>query len=120
MHENNIDYIKKYLIYCVLQLERPSCQHMTRWLNNNNAHQIIKPRTLLNISEYNSFDELLYHYIDEIIKHANNLEAEFLLIIQNWVSLDKPIDMNYNEQHYNSELLFDKRIAFIKNIIGID
>lgn len=116
LNDENIIFIKRYLIYCVLNLERPSCQHMTRCLNNFN-NNIIKPRTLLNISEFETFDDLLYHYIDYIINHSNDLEIELFLIVKNWLSIDKPIDINYNESNYNQENLFNKRIDFIKKII---
>lgn len=115
LHENNIIYIKKYLTHCFLNLERPSCQHMTLWLSN---FPIVKPRTLLNISNFESFDDLLYYYIEQIIKISSNKEIEIFLIVKNWLSIDKPIDIDYNEKLYDQENLFDKRVAFIKEIIS--
>lgn len=118
LHKNNTQFIKKYLINCVLTLHRPSCQHMTKWLNDNNA-DVIKPRTLLNASKYESFDELLFHYINELIKTSNNIELEFLLIVRNWLSLDKKVDMVYNQEMYNQEVLFNKRVNFFKKILDV-
>jgi hypothetical protein len=119
LHENNVKHIKKYLIYCVINLERPSCPHMTRWINKNNV-EIIQPRTLLNISNFESFDDLLYYYTEHIIKSASNIELEYLLIAKNWVSLDKKFDIDYNESLYDQELLFNSRINFIKKIIEVN